>query len=211
MGNSLSRPARTFFAVLLLLSAVLGVVLGRVYLFATRPGPPGHSFGTTAERSVTSGEPVKWFPGRLRGAPVELSGRTLQSREISLSRLRGRVTVVNVWASWCAPCRQEAPVLARLSKTYAARGVAFIGVNIRDNPSAASSFARAHDITYPSLQDGAARAVLTLRPYVPANAVPVTLVLDRRGRVAGQVIGILRESSLKAALDDTLAERPDTA
>ena len=211
MRSSLSRRARAFFVVLLLLSAVFGVGLGRVYLSATRSVPPAAVVGTTAQRSVTSGEPVKWFPSRRRGAPVQLSGRTLQGREISLSSLRGRVAVVNVWASWCAPCRQEAPVLARLSKTYAARGAAFVGVNVRDNPAEATAFAEAHDITYPSVQDEAARAVLSLKPYVPMNAVPVTLVLDRGGRVAGQVIGILRESSLKAALDDTLAERPDTA
>lgn len=202
----MTRRGGGFLALLLVLSAVVGIGLGRLYLSRSRPITPAVYSGTAATRPTLPGEPVqRVYPGA-RGAPVTLGGKTLRGRNISLISLRGRVVVINVWASWCGPCRQEAPTLARISSRFAARGVSFLGVNVRDTSAAATAFADRYHIGYPSIQDEDARAASALRRYVPANAVPVSLVLDRRGRVAGKVIGITRGPSLVAALNDLLAE-----
>lgn len=166
--------------------------------------PPG---GGTAE-GTSVGQPVTEYPVEGRGAPVELSGSTLTDEELDLEDLRGDVVVVNVWGSWCGPCRVEAPVLAQVSQDYRERGVSFVGVNVKDNRAAAVAFEEEHGITYPSIEDTDGRAVLTLSQYVPASAVPVTLVLDRDGQVAARVLGAVREATLTALLDTTLAETP---
>ncbi|MFC3690540.1 TlpA family protein disulfide reductase [Aquipuribacter hungaricus] len=151
-------------------------------------------------------QPVTEYKVGDRGAPVYLSGATLTDDELDLASLRGEVVVVNVWGSWCGPCRVEAPVLSRVSTDYRERGVSFVGVNVKDNRAAAVAFEEEHGITYPSIEDTDGRAVLALSQYVPASAVPVTLVLDRDGRVAARVLGAVREATVTALLDGTLAE-----
>lgn len=153
-------------------------------------------------------QPVTEYQVADRGAPVVLSGATLTDDELDLADLQGDVAVVNVWGSWCGPCRVEAPVLAKVWMDYREREVSFVGVNVKDNRAAAVAFEEQHGITYPSIEDTDGRAVLALSQYVPASAVPVTLVLDRQGRVAARVLGAVREATLTALLDSTLAEAP---
>ena len=195
--------------VTLAISAVVGVGLGQLYIALddSRRQQAGASerAASTAARTVTE------FPPADRGSPVDLTGSTLAEDTFSLEGLRGRAAVVNVWGSWCPPCREEAPVLADVSREYADRGVLFVGVNVRDNPAAAVAFEKRYEITYPSIEDSAGRALLALNQYVPANAVPVTLVLDRQGRVAARVLGAVEESTLTAILDSVLAEPSTTA
>lgn len=159
-----------------------------------------------AERREGVEQPVTEYPLTDRGRPVELSGGTLSDDELDLADLRGDVVAVNVWGSWCGPCRIEEPVLARVSKEYRDRGVSFVGVNIKDNRAAAVAFEEEYGIDYPSIEDADGRAVLALSQHVPASAVPVTLILDRDGRVAARVLGAVREATLTALLDSTLAE-----
>ncbi|MFC3689220.1 TlpA family protein disulfide reductase [Aquipuribacter hungaricus] len=167
-------------------------------------GPPGGD----AESGVSVSQPVTEYQVADRGAPVALSGGTLTDDELDLADLHGDVAVVNVWGSWCGPCRVEAPVLAKVSTDYREREVSFVGVNVKDNRAAAVAFEEQHGIAYPSIEDTDGRAVLALSQYVPASAVPVTLVLDRQGRVAARVLGAVREATLTALLDSTLAEAP---
>ncbi len=173
----------------------------------------GTSSGSTTSTDNTTGaaqfdQPVSEFPAADRGAAVALAGTTLTGEHLDVAHLRGKVVVVNVWGSWCAPCRTEAPVLAALSRSYADRGVAFVGVNVKDNRAAALAFERSYGIAYPSIEDPDGRAVLALSQYVPASAVPVTLVLDTEGRVAARVLGAVREATLRALLDSALAQKP---
>lgn len=165
----------------------------------------GRTDGETGS-GVSLSQPVTEFPAADRGQPVELGGGTLTDGELSLAELRGDVVVVNVWGSWCGPCRVEAPVLAQVSADYREREVSFVGVNVKDNRAAAIAFEEEYGITYPSIEDVDGRAVLALSQYVPASAVPVTLVLDREGRVAARVLGAVREATLTALLDSMLAE-----
>jgi cytochrome c biogenesis protein CcmG, thiol:disulfide interchange protein DsbE len=127
---------------------------------------------TTLDEALAKGErpsaPVKALP-RL-GAP----GRA------SLADYRGKVVVLNVWASWCPPCRDEVPLLQRTQEKIAPRGGTVLGIDTQDQSSDALAFLRQHKATFPSLRDRD-------RSYGRAFGVtgyPETFVIDRRGRVA---------------------------
>ena len=188
-------------------AGIVGLGASTLWL-SDRPsdGVTDTSVGGGTKPSDGLGQPVTEYPVADRGRPVELSGGTLTDETLDLTDMRGDVVVVNVWGSWCVPCRIEAPVLARVSQEYRQRGVSFVGVNVKDNRAAAVAFEEEYGITYPSIEDTDGRAVLALSQYVPASAVPVTLVLDRDGRVAARVLGAVREATLRALLESTLAE-----
>lgn len=166
----------------------------------------GRALGDTTRSSTGNGGMVTEFSPADRGSPVRLSGTTLEGTAFSLETLRGEIVVINVWGSWCPPCREEAPVLANAAKSYADKGVSFLGINVRDNRAAAVGFERRYGIAYPSLDDSGGRSLLALNQYVPANAVPVTLVLDRQGRVASRILGAITQPTLTALLNTALAE-----
>ncbi len=163
--------------------------------------------GLTEEVSATDSGPIAEYPPDARGEPVQLSGATLTDTLLDIADLRGDTVVINVWGSWCGPCREEAPVLSRLSREFADAEVSFVGVNVKDNRAAALAFEDEFDIPYPSIEDRDGRALLALNAHVPAQAVPVTLVLDRDGRVAGRVVGAVEEGTLRALIEGVLEER----
>lgn len=156
----------------------------------------------TVDRTVTE------YPAASRADPVDLSGTGLIGEAIDIVGWRGDVVVINVWGSWCAPCRQEAPILATTSTAYSDNGVRFVGVNVRDNPAAAIAFEERYGISYPSIDDSDGKALLSLAEHLPGSGVPVTLILDREGRPAARVLGAVQESTLTALLDAVLAEGP---
>ena len=129
-----------------------------------------------------------------------LAGMTLSGTNYSYGV--GRVTVVNVWASWCAPCRAEIPTLIALSKKYS--GVTFIGILTRDMPPAAEAFARRFGIPYPTLIDDS--ILLGFRDSLPANAIPSTAVIDKNGKVAGRILGEVTVASLSKLIEQVSAE-----
>jgi thiol-disulfide isomerase/thioredoxin len=136
----------------------------------------------------------------------EVSGTTLTGSQLRLSQYRGTATVLNFWASWCAPCRAESPALAQLSRAYAGRGVHFVGVNIKDpGRTNAEAFDRNLGISYPSLYDPAGEILLAFRDTVPPSGIPSTLVIDRTGHVAARVIGQVNYSGLKQLLNQVTA------
>jgi len=96
--------------------------------------------------------------------------------------------VVNFWASWCAPCRAEAPNLNKVYADSKASGVEFVGVDIKDDDSAARAFDRAKGVAYPSLSDQSGLLLLKFSGQAPQSP-PTTLILDRRGRVAAGFYG----------------------
>lgn len=157
---------------------------------------------------------IQEFAPTSRGEPLALSGPALDSgaagaagARVDVADYRGGVVVVNLWGSWCSPCRAEAPVLQDNATRYAAQRVQFVGVNVKDSPAAARAFERRYGITYPSIDDSVeGQAFLALRDVVPASAIPSTIVLDRSGRVAARVIGQISDPTLRALLDAVLAE-----
>lgn len=131
---------------------------------------------------------VTVIPVAQRTSLPPLRGTTLTGASWSLADERGHVVVLNVWASWCVPCRAEAPILAAVAARTAKAGVHFVGINIRDNTTAALAFERRFGITYPSLSDPAGELLLQIRD-LPATAIPSTMVVDEQGREAGRIIG----------------------
>ena len=127
-----------------------------------------------------------------RDEPVRFRGTTLDGGTFDVADHRGEVVVVNVWGSWCPPCIAEAPDLQEVWSEVRGRGVQFVGVDFRDNTAAARAHERRFGVTYPSIEDQAGRVLLALRGSLPPRAIPSTLVLDRRGRVAARVLGQVR-------------------
>ena len=121
-----------------------------------------------------------------RKQPGEVAGRTLDGKQVSLADFRGKVVVVNVWGSWCGPCRAEAPMLAQASRDLAKKGVVFLGIDSRDpSKDAAKAFVRRFDVPYPSLYDQQGSTLLAFRGTLTPNSVPSTVVVDPQGRVSG--------------------------
>lgn len=133
-------------------------------------------------------------------APV-IEGRTLNG---SLFRADSGVRVVNLWASWCAPCRAEAPTLSRLAKEYSGK-VQFVGMLTRDNVASASAFVKKFDLTYPTINDEA--LILSFAGTLPPNAIPTTLVIDGQGRVAARLSGEVTDSALSGVINSILQEQ----
>ncbi|MGW0095722.1 TlpA family protein disulfide reductase [Streptomyces sp. NPDC003328] len=139
-----------------------------------------------------------------------LAGISLAGDHIDVGRWRGNVVVINVWGSWCAPCRQEAPQLAHLAKETEPLGVRFLGVDIRDSKTAAIAFERDYGITYPSIFDPDSRSMLGFKALAP-RAVPTTYVLDRSGKVAALSIGPLTAREFLPIIKGIANETPGSA
>ena len=133
-------------------------------------------------------------------APV-LAGPTLDGEEISTADFAGRMIVVNVWGSWCAPCRAEAPHLVEAAEQLG-DDVAFLGVNTRDLDRApAQAFERAFEVTYPSIFDPDGALLLGFA-QLPPKAIPSTVVIDEEGRVAARILGQVTATTLTGVVAD---------
>ena len=154
-----------------------------------------------AEESFVSGNgSVSFIKQADRIAAPQLSGMTLSGKNYTYNV--GQVAVVNVWASWCAPCRAEAPTLAALSEKYS--DVAFIGILTRDNPVNAEAFARRFALPYPTIIDDS--VLIGFRKSLPANAIPSTVLIDKKGDVAARISGEVTVASLSELIEKVSAE-----
>jgi thiol-disulfide isomerase/thioredoxin len=142
-------------------------------------------------------------PADRKQAP-ELMGTTLDGGSFNLSDLRGNVTVLNVWASWCSPCRAEAPGLQKVSADLATRGVRFVGIDTRDTNDNARAFERHFGITYPSIVDQDGALLLRFKETLPPQAIPTTLVIDKNGRMAARALKPLTEEQLRELIRSVL-------
>ena len=122
-----------------------------------------------------------------------------------LDALRGRVVVVNFWASWCHPaCYEEAPVLERNWRAYRDRDVVVLGVDIQDKAEAAKKFIADFSLTFPNAPDAGGRVSVDYGVY----GVPETFFIDRRGRIRAKHVGAVTDEAFRAQVDRLLAERP---
>lgn len=161
----------------------------------------GGGGSSIAEENFVSGSGnVSFIKESNRIAAPKLSGMTLTGKNYTYNV--GQVAVVNVWASWCAPCRAEAPTLAALSEKYT--DVAFIGILTRDNPVNAEAFTRRFAIPYPTLIDDS--VLIGFRKSLPANAIPSTVVIDKKGNVAARISGEVTVASLSELIEKVSAE-----
>ncbi|MET7476711.1 TlpA disulfide reductase family protein [Streptomyces sp. NPDC005648] len=147
--------------------------------------------------------------GERADAP-DLSGTTVDGKQLDVDAdFKGKIVVVNVWGSWCAPCRAEAPNLETVYKALGPKGVQFVGINTRDaKTSNAAAFEKQYGVTFPSLYDPTGKLMLrfkkgTLNP----QAIPSTLVIDREGKIAARSLAALSEDKLRKMIDPVLAEK----
>ena len=140
-------------------------------------------------------------PADRKPAPA-LTGTTLDDKPWSLADQAGKIVVLNVWGSWCPPCRKEAPDLVAASKELG-RSVQFIGLNTRDLDKApAKKFVQEFGVTYPSIYDPNGKALLGFRGQISAAAIPSTLVIDKNGKVAARVVGEVTKDTLLGMVKD---------
>lgn len=118
----------------------------------------------------------------------------LRDGQLALSELKGHPVVLNIWASWCVPCREEAPILERAWRRWGPRGVYFLGLDTQDVPEDAQAFLREYGITYPSVREpsnGIARAY-------GSTGLPESFFISDRGRIVGHVLGVVSSQQLAA-------------
>jgi cytochrome c biogenesis protein CcmG/thiol:disulfide interchange protein DsbE len=180
------RPPVPILVAIVAVAALVGLLA-----YGVSSNGSGHTLDTAVARGQRPLAPALALPN-LEGGEAT-----------SLADYRGKVVVLNYWASWCVPCRQEAPLLERWQQRVGARGGTILGVDTLDLTSDARAFIREFHLTYPMLRDsdGHTQARLGITGY------PETLVLDRRGRVAALRRGPVDDSFLRRAVLPLLSER----
>ncbi|MFF9603190.1 TlpA family protein disulfide reductase [Streptomyces sp. NPDC014684] len=172
-------------------------------------GNGGTSGGGGNTNFVTGNNGIDTAAQGKRSAAPDLSGKTLDGKNLDIADYKGKVVVVNVWGSWCGPCREEAQYFSKVSKAYEGKGVQFVGINTRDTSTTpALAFEREHGIGYPSLYDPTGKLMLrfkkgTLNPQL----IPSTLVIDKDGKVAARALEALDDTALLKMLKPVLAEK----
>jgi len=119
---------------------------------------------------------------------------TTDGQSIALAGLRGRLVLLNFWATWCAPCREEMPSMERLYQAFKDRGLVVLAVNLQESPKQVARFMRNFRLTFPALLD----ADLTVTGRYQVRGLPATFLIDRQGRVVGQALGARDWSSAPA-------------
>lgn len=156
---------------------------------------------STPQASFISGNGSVTYisPGDRIEAPL-LKGKTLLGTNFEFTERK--IAVVNVWASWCSPCRAEIPILAEFANSYPE--LQFIGILTRDNPVNAEVLNRKLAIPYPTLIDDS--LLIGFKGSLPANAIPSTVIIDEDGKVAARISGAVTVGSLKSIIDKVSGE-----
>ena len=157
---------------------------------------------------------IFYDPPEKRGSPGKLAGPDLMdpTKTVALDDFAGKVVVINVWGQWCGPCRAEVAQLQNVYRATNGEGVAFLGIDVRDNErEAARDFVVDHKVTYPSIYDPAMRTLIAFGGKYPTTVIPSTLVLDRQHRVAAVFLRELLAEDLQPVVARLAAEKPGPA
>ena len=164
----------------------------------------------------SAGGDFRYVGATTKGHTIPLADRKLAgnasapyldgTKKFTLDSMRGQVVVLNYWASWCDPCRTETPGLEKTYTATKADGVAFVGVDVKDEKSGAASFVKQHGVTYPIVFDEIAKTALQLG-RVPTFALPSTVVIDRSGRVAAVYSGPVQQGDLQPVVTALAREK----
>ncbi|WP_227985083.1 TlpA family protein disulfide reductase [Nocardia spumae] len=151
---------------------------------------------------------ILYDPPATRGTIGHLSGPNLMTgKPLSVDDFPNQVVVVNLWGQWCGPCRAEAPALEQVYERSENKGVAFLGINVRDaQQDKARDFVTDNHVGYPSLYDPEMRSLLALGGKFPTSVIPTTLILDRQHRVAAVFLRSLLAEDLQPVVDKIAAE-----
>lgn len=134
------------------------------------------------------------------------SAQTLDGKPFDLASERGQVVLLNLWATWCGPCRYEIPELQKMHDQYGARGFKVIGVSLDDTGAdTVRQFVSEHKMTYPIVLDAEGK----LANIFQTSVIPTTVLIDRNGKIVWKELGAISEGNaeLKAALDAALNEQ----
>ncbi|MFM8774429.1 MAG: TlpA family protein disulfide reductase [Actinomycetota bacterium] len=135
--------------------------------------------------------------------PLTIGGLDTDGSPLSSADHLGDVVVVNAWASWCAPCREELPLLTQAHESFLDEGVIFLGLNVLDDPIGAAGLLASSPSPSIFDRDG---ALLATVPGVPPRSIPSTVVIDRQGRLAARIIGPVQPGQLEPLLAEIAAE-----
>ncbi|MFF5159904.1 TlpA family protein disulfide reductase [Streptomyces sp. NPDC000348] len=209
MSAASRAPQRSNRALRARRRATLAAGVAAAALLVSACGSGGTSGGGGNTNFVTGTDGISTVAAGKRVAAPELSGKTLEGEQLDVADYRGKVVVLNIWGSWCNPCRAEAKYFAKVAEDYADQDVQFVGINTRDGSiTSALAFEKDFGIPYPSLYDPTGKLMLrfekgTLNP----QAVPSTLVLDREGKLAARSLTALDETRLLKMLKPVVAEK----
>ena len=183
-------------------AAIVGLVAVALLLTGCATDPLAAQYREGSNKGFIAGD-GSWteIPAAERGDPVTWAGTSETGAALSSADYAGQVVIVNFWYASCAPCRAEAPALAKLSVQFEGKGASFVGVNVRDQAANAVAFNDNYGVGYPSVMDvGDGAMQLAFSGSIPPNAVPTTLVIDRSGRVAARILGELSSPSILETL-----------
>lgn len=138
-----------------------------------------------------------------QGSAPDFSLAGFDGRTVTLSQLRGKVVIINFWASWCPPCREEAAYLEQTWRKYQDRGVVFIGVDYVDTEKEARAYIQEFDITYINGPDLGTR----ISQAYNIKGVPETFYVDKKGQLRGIKVGPLKAPELDNQIDELLSEK----
>lgn len=149
-------------------------------------------------RFVDATKQGRVIPADTRKPAADVTGSLIDGGAWRLADHKGRVVLINFWATWCAPCVLESPMLERVYQQGTASGVDFVGMDVKDERDAAHSFITDKHMTYPMVYDETAKTALQLG--IPSGGLPVTVLIDRAGRVAAVYIGPVQHADIAPAV-----------
>lgn len=170
-------------------------------------GGGGASNATAGQGFVAGDGSIALLDPEQRVAAPDFTGVTLTNESFALAEHRGEVVAINVWASWCGPCRAEAPALEAVWTQNRADGFLLLGLNTRDSSTAAQGFVKTYAITFPSVVDTDGQIQLLFSDSLPPQAIPSTVIVDKQGRVAARILGPTSQATLQGLVDALLAEQ----
>ncbi|MDX3307523.1 TlpA family protein disulfide reductase [Streptomyces sp. NPDC054884] len=189
--------------------AVLGAGAVVAALLLSACGSGGTSGGGGGTNFVLGKDGISTAEKGERAQVPDLSGETVAGKRLDIASFKGKIVVLNVWGSWCAPCRAEAPNFEKVSKDLQGKGVQFVGINVADpQVRSALAFEEQYGVTYPSLYDPSSKLILRFRKgTLNPQAIPSTLVVDREGKIAARSLAALSEEKLRKMIAPILAEK----
>ncbi|MDH6145081.1 thiol-disulfide isomerase/thioredoxin [Kitasatospora sp. GP30] len=152
---------------------------------------------------------IATVPVTARTAAPAISGNDLEGKPTALSDFQGKIVVLNIWGSWCSPCRAEAKGLEQVYEKYKGQGVQFLGINTRDTDvTNAKRFEDLNGISYPSIYDPDGTQILKFpKGSLNPQSIPTTVVIDRQGRLAARAMKGLTPDELDSMVSPILAEK----
>lgn len=187
------------------IGSCLAVVLltGLSLTACAKSDTPASSGGETG--FVAGDGSIVVIPAAQRVPAPDFTLPTLDGKNFTLSKQLGKVVVMNVWASWCAPCRAEAPELEQVWAQDKNKGVQFVGLDTRDSATSAQAFVDRFGLSYPQAIDTDGHVQLLFRDTLPAQAIPSTLIVDADGKVAARFLGATTAAALRSVIDEVRA------